>query len=106
MRVFGRSARFFELCDERFFECAFAGASKKRLQKTKTVAQTAVSWYNGEESRFGWKKQNMKKDMCVPSKEHLKWVSLDEDVKLYPEFFRAELKNPTDTIKHFVKDER
>ena len=40
------------------------------------------------------------------SKEHLKWVSLDEDIKMYPEFFRKELKNPTDTVKHFVKDER
>ena len=40
------------------------------------------------------------------SKEHLKWVSLDEDIKMYPEFFRTELKNPTDTVKHFIKDER
>ena len=41
------------------------------------------------------------------SKEHLVWVSLDEDIKIYPEFFRTELKNPTDTVKHFItKDER
>ena len=40
------------------------------------------------------------------SKEHLKWVSPNEDIKMYPEFFRTELKNPTDTVKHFVKDER
>ena len=40
------------------------------------------------------------------SKEHLKWVSLDEDIKMYPEFFRTELKNPMDTVKHFIKDER
>ena len=40
------------------------------------------------------------------SKEHLRWVALDEDVKMYPEFFRTELKNPTNTVKHFVKDER
>lgn len=39
-------------------------------------------------------------------KEHLKWVSFDEDIKIYPDFFRTELKNPTDTVKHFVKDER
>ena len=36
------------------------------------------------------------------SKEHLVWVSLDEDVKIYPEFFKTELKNPTDTVKHFT----
>ena len=40
------------------------------------------------------------------SKEHLKWVSLDDDIKMYPEFFRTELKNPMDTVKHFIKDER
>lgn len=38
--------------------------------------------------------------------EHLIWVSLDEDIKMYPEFFKTELKNPTDTVKHLVKDER
>lgn len=40
------------------------------------------------------------------SKEHLRWVALDEDIKMYPEFFRTELNDPTDTVKHFVKDER
>ena len=40
------------------------------------------------------------------SKEYLRWISLDEDVKMYPDFFKTELKNPTDTIKHFVSDER
>ena len=36
------------------------------------------------------------------SKEHLRWVSLDEDMKMYPEFFRTELKDPADTVKHFT----
>ena len=40
------------------------------------------------------------------SKEFLKWVSPDEDIKMYPEFFRTELKNPTDKVKYFVNDER
>ena len=38
------------------------------------------------------------------SKERLLWVSLDEDVKIYPEFFKTELKNPTDAVKHFTSD--
>ena len=38
------------------------------------------------------------------SKERLVWVSLDEDVKIYPEFFKTELKNPTDAVKHFTSD--
>ena len=40
------------------------------------------------------------------SKEHLKWISLDEDIKIYPEFFRTELKAPTNTVTHFINDER
>lgn len=40
------------------------------------------------------------------SKEYLKWVSPDEDIRMYPEFFRTELKTTTDTVKHFVGDER
>ena len=40
------------------------------------------------------------------SKEHLRWVSLDEDIKMYPEFFRTELQTPTISVKHFINDER
>lgn len=40
------------------------------------------------------------------SKEHLQWVSPDEDIMMYPEFFRTELKKPADGVKHFVSDER
>ena len=39
-------------------------------------------------------------------KEFLRWVSLDEDITMYPTFFRTELKNPADTVRHFVTDER
>lgn len=40
------------------------------------------------------------------SKERLVWISLDEDKKIYPEFFKNELKNPTDTVKYFTTDKR
>ena len=40
------------------------------------------------------------------SREFLKWISPNEDIKIYPEFFKTELMNPTDAIRHFVKDER
>jgi len=39
-------------------------------------------------------------------KEHLKWVSLCDDVKMYPEFFKTELKAPADRVKYYVTDER
>ena len=40
------------------------------------------------------------------SMEYLRWVSLDENRKVYPEFFRTELRNPTDVVKYFVTDGR
>ena len=38
--------------------------------------------------------------------EFLKWIDLDDSIKYYPEFFRSELKNPVDSVKHFLNDER
>lgn len=40
------------------------------------------------------------------SKEYLRWISLDENGKMYPEFFRTELRNPMNTVKYFVTDGR
>lgn len=39
-------------------------------------------------------------------KEYLRWVSMDEDIRMYPIFFRTELQNPIEAVKVFVKDER
>ena len=40
------------------------------------------------------------------SKERLVWVALDEDIQIYPEFFKTELKNASDTVKYFTIDGR
>ena len=40
------------------------------------------------------------------SKEFLKWVAPDEEMTIYPGFFRTELARPEPTVKHFVTDER
>lgn len=40
------------------------------------------------------------------SKEHLVWVNPDENITMYPEFFKTELKNPTNFVKHFKTDGR
>lgn len=40
------------------------------------------------------------------SREQLRWVSPDTDIKLYPEFFRTEPWHPTDGVKYFVTDGR
>ncbi len=57
------------------------------------------------------------KDFCLQSqsytgdnvKECLHWISIDEIEnypKLYPAFFKTELKNPSTSVKYFLTDER
>lgn len=36
------------------------------------------------------------------NKEFLEWISADDERTFYPEFFRTELENPVDYVKHFV----
>ena len=38
--------------------------------------------------------------------EFLRWVSPEDPVRFYPEFFRTELAHPEPGVKHFVTDER
>ena len=40
------------------------------------------------------------------SPEYLEWISLDTEKTIYPEFFKTELKNPSNEIKHMIADER
>lgn len=40
------------------------------------------------------------------SKEFLKWISLSEEQKIYPTFFKTELQNPQKDVRHYVTDER
>ena len=39
-------------------------------------------------------------------RETLEWITPDDTRKLYPAFFREELKRPSHSVKHFVDDER
>jgi len=36
------------------------------------------------------------------NKEFLHWVDIDNDVKMYPTFFKTELLNPSSSVKHLV----
>ena len=38
--------------------------------------------------------------------EFLKWISVDDSIKFYPEFFRDELISPQSGVKYFLNDER
>lgn len=40
------------------------------------------------------------------NKEKLMWISPKTDYTIYPEFFKTELTNPSESVKHFVTDER
>ena len=40
------------------------------------------------------------------AKEYLVWVSPDDPVKIYPEFFRTELSHPDRSVRFFAVDER
>lgn len=39
-------------------------------------------------------------------KEFLKWVSPEENIPMYPAFFKTELPHPTPSVKYIVTDER
>ena len=40
------------------------------------------------------------------SKEFLRWVDENDSITVYPTFFKTELRQPVETVKHFVTDER
>ena len=40
------------------------------------------------------------------SREYLRWVSVDDTITMYPDFFKTELSHPDYSVKHFVTDER
>ena len=40
------------------------------------------------------------------SEEHLAWVSLDDERKMFPTFFKTELNNPKNYVQHVITDER
>ncbi|MCR5324103.1 MAG: NUDIX domain-containing protein [Lachnospiraceae bacterium] len=40
------------------------------------------------------------------SREHLRWITPDDEITAYPEFFKTELRHPEMTVKHFITDER
>ena len=40
------------------------------------------------------------------SEEHLRWVSADDEIRMFPTFFKTELTHPEYEVKHFVRDDR
>ena len=79
----------------------FYGDSPTNLGKL--IYEISFYFYMKVPNDFTPVSKSFTEDNC---KEFLKWVSPDEDIKMYPTFFKTELKNPCDTVRHFVKDER
>lgn len=69
----------------------------------KLIYEISFFFYMKVPSDFEPVSDSFTEDNC---KEFLKWVALDDEIKMYPTFFRTELKCPVDTVKHFVTDER
>ena len=40
------------------------------------------------------------------NKERLQWISLDEEVKMFPKFFKTHLKNPVNEVRYILTDDR
>lgn len=69
----------------------------------KLIYEISFFFYMKVPSDFAPVSDSFTEDNC---KEFLRWVAPDDEIIMYPTFFRTELKAPVDTVKHFVTDER
>ena len=83
------------------YENYFYGKSPSNLGKL--VYELSLYFYMKVSSDFEPVCKSVTEDN---NKEYLKWVPLDTEITMHPNFFREELKHPTNTIKHLVNDER
>ncbi len=77
--------------------------SDSRLHEGKPVYEISFFFYMKTPEDFEPVSRSFTED---GAREFLTWVDFDDPRKLYPDFFRAELKHPEKTVKHFVTDER
>ena len=40
------------------------------------------------------------------SEEHLRWVTADDEIRMFPTFFKTELSHPEHVVKYFMRDDR
>ena len=79
----------------------FIGDNQSRLGKT--IYEISFFFYMKVPAEFSPISESFTED---DSKEFLKWVSLDDDIKIYPDFFKTELATPNNYVKHFVTNDR
>lgn len=71
--------------------------------RNKLIYEIALFFYMKVPDTFAPISETFTEDI---GKEHLVWVSPDDDIRIYPEFFKTELKNPTGTVRYFTTDGR
>ncbi|MBE6712772.1 MAG: NUDIX domain-containing protein [Ruminococcaceae bacterium] len=69
----------------------------------KLIYEISFFFYMKVPEDFAPISESFTEDNC---RENLKWISVEEEAQIYPAFFRTELENPVNTVKHFVTDER
>ena len=79
----------------------FIGDNQSRLGKT--IYEISFFFYMKVPAEFSPISESFTED---DNKEFLKWVSLDDDIKIYPDFFKTELATPNNYVKHFVTNDR
>ena len=82
-------------------EIYFYGDTKKNFGKL--IYEISFFFYMKVPDDFAPKCESFTEDDC---EEFLRWITPDEPVKYYPEFFRTELLAPSDSVKYFTTDER
>ena len=79
----------------------FIGDSPSKLGKV--IYEVSFFFYMKAPENFDFDSMSFTED---GTKEFLRWVDISENVKLYPQFFKTELVNIPEGVKHFVTDER
>lgn len=73
------------------------------MNKDKMIYEISFYFYMKTPADFEPKCESFTEDS---SKERLVWVTADSETKYYPEFFRTELNDSENGLKHIVTDER
>ena len=79
----------------------FIGDSPAKLGKL--IYEISFFFYMKVPNDFAPKCDSFTED---DSKEFLQWISLNDERKIYPDFFKTELQHPKDGVRHFVTDDR
>ena len=82
-------------------EVYFYGDSPSNLGKT--IYEMSLYYYMKVPEDFSPVSEDFKGGEAT---EHLRWVSVDDEIKMFPTFFKTELSHPEHVVKYFLRDDR